>query len=147
VRHPLYWHHRCAPILCYLCVVCCVYTKQADCAGFLAPEVAAVSSQSTAADMWAAGILFADLLREHVPCLHSFRLTDRDLYRAYPLTLALRAALPVGDDNRHACCSYFISLTSIACCMLQQRWCAPCSRTSRQIEHHQQQLWSCSIGP
>lgn len=49
-------------------------------AGFLAPEVARVCWQGSASDMWAAGIIFASLLEEHVPCLKHYALTVRDLY-------------------------------------------------------------------
>ena len=43
--------------------------------------------------MWAAGIIFANLLEEHVPCLKSYALTARDLYRGDELVENLSTAM------------------------------------------------------
>lgn len=50
--------------------------------GYLAPEVAAESYQTCASDMWAAGIIFADLLVDPLPCLKQHSFGYRDLYSA-----------------------------------------------------------------
>ena len=61
--------------------------------GYLAPEVAAGRFQGPEADLWAAGILFANLLEDHVPCLREYALTARDLAFAEHLCADLTAAV------------------------------------------------------
>jgi hypothetical protein len=74
--------------------------------GFLAPEVASLQHQSAAADMWAAGILFANLVVDHVPYFQEGRnsLGRRDLYSAIGFTSRLQ------EETQHCGCDVLCSL-------------------------------------